>query len=212
MGRAFGPSPSASLGVAVSTRKDEDMSVGTREVVVGRIGRPHGVRGEVSVEPRTDEPDRRFVPGTVLGTEAPRTAPTGPDARPGRLTVRAVRWHQDRLLVTFDELADRTAAESARGLLLLTEVPEDARPDDPEEFYDHQLVGLRVVTTDGRDVGEVRAVIHGAAQDLLAVRPEAGPEALVPFVAALVPEVDLAGRRVVVADRPGLLTPLEDED
>ena len=72
--------------------------------------------------------------------------------------------------------------------------------------------GLTVVTTDGRDVGEVRAVVHGAAQDLLAVRPEAGPEALVPFVTALVPEVDLAGRRVVVADRPGLLTPLEDED
>ena len=192
------------------------MSAGTREVVVGRIGRPHGVRGEVSVEPRTDEPDRRFVPGTVLGTEAPRAAPRAESpaagTRPSRLTVRAVRWHQDRLLVTFDELADRTAAESARGLLLLTEVPEDARPDDPEEFYDHQLVGLRVVTTDGRDVGEVRAVVHGAAQDLLAVRPEAGPEALVPFVTALVPEVDLAGRRVVVADRPGLLTPLEDED
>ena len=188
------------------------MSAGTREVVVGKIGRPHGVRGEVSVEPRTDEPDRRFVPGTVLGTEAPGSASPAGGTRPSRLTVRAVRWHQDRLLVTFDELADRTAAESARGLLLLTEVPEDARPDDPEEFYDHQLVGLRVVTTDGRDVGEVRAVVHGAAQDLLAVRPEAGPEALVPFVTALVPEVDLAGRRVVVADRPGLLTPLEDED
>jgi 16S rRNA processing protein RimM len=186
------------------------MSAGTREVVVGRIGRPHGIRGEVSVEPRTDEPDRRFVPGAVLTTEAPRTSAAA-GTRPQRLTVRAARWHQDRLLVTFDELADRTAAESARGLVLLTEVPEDARPDDPEEFYDHQLVGLRVVTTDGREVGEVRAVVHGAAQDLLAVRTDAGPEALVPFVTALVPEVDLAGRRVVVADRPGLLSPLEDE-
>jgi 16S rRNA processing protein RimM len=187
------------------------MSAGTREVVVGRIGRPHGVRGEVSVEPRTDEPDRRFVPGVVLGTEAPRVAQPGAGRRPERLTVRSARWHQDRLLVTFDELADRTAAEAARGLLLLTEVPQDARPDDPEEFYDHQLVGLRVVTTEGLDVGEVSAVVHGAAQDLLAVRTDAGPEVLVPFVAALVPEVDLEGRRVVVADRPGLLTPLEDE-
>jgi 16S rRNA processing protein RimM len=187
------------------------MSAGTREVVVGRIGRPHGIRGELSVEPRTDEPERRFVPGAVLTTEAPRGAAPAAAARPQRLTVRAVRWHQDRLLVTFEELADRTAAESARGLVLLAEVPEDARPDDPEEFYDHQLVGLRVVTTDGHEVGEVRAVVHGAAQDLLAVRTDSGPEALVPFVTALVPEVDLAGRRVVVADRPGLLTPLEDE-
>lgn len=186
------------------------MSTGTREVVVGRIGRPHGVRGEVSVEPRTDEPDRRFVPGAVLTTEAPRTAAPVAGARPARLTVRGARWHQDRLLVTFEELSDRTAAESARGLVLLTEVPEDARPEDPEEFYDHQLVGLRVVTTDGRDVGEVQSVVHGAAQDLLAVRTGSG-EALVPFVTALVPEVDLAGRRVVVADRPGLLTPLDDE-
>lgn len=187
------------------------MSARTREVVVGRIGRPHGVRGEVSVEPRTDEPDRRFVPGAVLTTEAPRGASPVTGARPPRLTVRAARWHQDRLLVTFEELTDRTAAEAARGLVLLTEVPEDARPDDPEEFYDHQLVGLRVVTTDGRDAGEVRGVVHGAAQDLLVVRTDAGPEALVPFVTALVPEVDLAARRVVVADRPGLLAPLEDE-
>lgn len=187
------------------------MSAGTREVVVGRIGRPHGVRGEVSVEPRTDEPERRFVPGAVLTTEAPERAPSTAGARPRQLTVRAARWHQDRLLVVFDELGDRTEAEAARGLVLLTEVPEDARPEDPEEFYDHQLVGLRVVTTDGRDVGEVRAVVHGAAQDLLAVRTGPGPEALVPFVTALVPEVDLDEGRVVVADRPGLLTPLPDE-
>ncbi|MFP5253304.1 MAG: ribosome maturation factor RimM [Actinomycetes bacterium] len=188
------------------------MSAGTREVVVGRIGRPHGVRGEVSVEPRTDEPDRRFVPGAVLATEGPGTGASVPGGRPDRLTVRAARWHQDRLLVSFEEVGDRTAAEAVRGLVLLTEVPEDARPDDPEEFYDHQLVGLRVVTTDGREVGEVRAVVHGAAQDLLAVRTDDAGEALVPFVSALVPEVDLAGGRVVVADRPGLLTPFEDED
>lgn len=187
------------------------MSAGTREVVVGRIGRPHGIRGEVSVEPRTDEPERRFGPGAVLATQAPSSLPA--DAtRPVRLTVRSSRWHQHRLLVTFEELGDRTAAEAARGLVLLAEVPADARPEDPEEFYDHQLVGLRVVTADGRAVGQVQAVVHGAAQDLLTVRTDTGREALVPFVTALVPEVDLDGGRVVVADRPGLLTPLEDED
>lgn len=183
----------------------------TREVVVGRIGKPHGIRGEVSVESRTDEPDRRFAVGAVLDTEAPRGgAPHGAN-RPVRLTVRGVRWHQGRLLVTFAELADRNAAEAARGLVLVTQVPDDEVPEDPEEFYDHQLVGLRVVTTDGSDVGEVDSIAHGAAQDLLVVTAADGREILVPFVTALVPEVDLAGRRLVVADRPGLLTPFDDE-
>lgn len=189
------------------------MIAGTREVVVGRIGRPHGVRGEVSVEPRTDEPDRRFVPGAVLGTEAPRVVAPAAGRRPERLTVRSARWHQDRLLVTFEELADRTAAEAARGLLLLTTVPEDARPDDPEEFYDHQLVGLAVVTVDGRPVGELTEVVHGSAQDLLSVRAaDDGREILVPFVQALVPEIDLEGGRVVVTDLPGLLEPVVEDE
>jgi 16S rRNA processing protein RimM len=186
-------------------------STGRRQVVVGRIGRAHGIRGEVSVEPRTDEPDRRFAVGAMLPTETPAgAAPHGPD-RPRSLTVAKARWHQDRLLVTFEELTDRDAAEAARGLVLLADVPDDEVPADPEEFYDHQLVGLRVVTTDGRDVGELDSVVHGAAQDLLVIRTATGGEVLVPFVSALVPEVDLAGRRIVVADRPGLLTPLDDE-
>jgi 16S rRNA processing protein RimM len=183
----------------------------TRQVVVGRIGKPHGIRGEVSVESRTDEPDRRFAVGTVLATETPRGgAPHGPD-RPAKLTVRTVRWHQDRLLVTFAELTDRTTAEAARGLVLVTDVPEDEVPEDPEEFYDHQLVGLHVVSTAGTAVGEIDAVAHGTAQDLLVVKAPDGREILVPFVSALVPEVDLTARRVVVADLPGLLTPLDDE-
>lgn len=182
------------------------------EVVVGRIGKPHGIKGEVTVELRTDEPDRRFADGAELSTQTPQgTAPHGPD-RPRSLTVRSTRWHQSRLLVTFEEVADRNVAEAVRGLLLAVEVDPDEKPEDPEEFYDHQLVGLRVVTTDGNTVGEVGSVVHGAAQDLLVVNAEDGREVLVPFVAALVPEVDLAGRRVVVADRPGLLTPLDEEE
>ena len=115
----------------------------TVEVVVGRIGKAHGVRGEVSVEPRTDEPDRRFADGAVLGTRTPRgDAPTGPD-RPAVLTVSSSRWHQSRLLVTFAEADDRTAAEALRGLSLVTDVDESDTPADPDEFYDHQLVGLR---------------------------------------------------------------------
>jgi 16S rRNA processing protein RimM len=181
------------------------------EVVVGRIGRAHGIKGEVSVEPRTDEPDRRFTVGAVLATEAPRGgAPHGP-GRPGALTVRAVRWHQSRLLVSFEEIVDRNQAEAARGLVLLATIDAEEVPEDPEEFYDHQLVGLRVVTTDGADIGELAEVVHGSAQDLLVVRTGDGREVLVPFVSALVPVVDVRGGRIEVADRPGLITPLEDE-
>jgi 16S rRNA processing protein RimM len=182
-----------------------------REVVVGRIGKAHGIRGEVSVEPRTDEPERRFAAGAVLRTEAPRGGtPPGP-GRPPQLTVSVARRHQDRLLVTFEEIRDRTAAEAARGLLLSVEVDPGESPEDPEEYYDHQLVGLAVVTTEGHDVGTVTGVVHTAGQDLLEVATDHG-EALVPFVAALVPVVDLQRRRVHVADRPGLLSPLPDEE
>ena len=182
------------------------------EVVVGRIGKAHGIKGEVSVEPRTDEPERRFADGAVLSTRTPRGTEPHTADRPTTLTVRRTRWHQSRLLVTFVGVDDRTAAEKLRGLSLVLDLDPDEVPEDPEEFYDHQLVGLAVSTTDGEAVGEVSDVIHGASQDLLAVRAADGREVLVPFVSALVPVVDVPGGRLEVADRPGLLTPLPDED
>jgi 16S rRNA processing protein RimM len=155
-------------------------------IVVGRIGRPHGVKGEVSVEPRTDEPDRRFATGAQLKTKSDR--PGGINiGGPGHLTVTGSRWHSGRLLVAFDP---------------------DEHPADPEEFYDHQLVGLAVVTTEGHPVGVLREIVHGSAQDLLVITAD-GPDVLVPFVSALVPEVDVAGGRIVVADLPGLLSDLD---
>lgn len=177
------------------------------EVVVGRIGKPHGIRGEVTVDVRTDEPERRFAPGTTLRAEAP----AGADRRPSSLTVARSRWHQSTLLVTFQELADRNAAEAARGTVLHATIGLDETPDDPEEFYDHQLVGLDVVDVDGTPLGTVKALVHGSAQDLLTVRTADGRDALVPFVSALVPEVDLEAGRVVVADRPGLVSPFPDD-
>ncbi|HEX5919049.1 MAG TPA: ribosome maturation factor RimM [Nocardioides sp.] len=177
------------------------------EVVVGRIGKPHGIRGEVTLDVRTDEPERRFAPGTTLRAEAP----AGADRRPSSLTVARARWHQSTLLVTFEELADRNAAEAARGTVLHATIGLDETPDDPEEFYDHQLVGLDVVDVDGTPLGSVKALVHGSAQDLLTVRTTDGRDALVPFVTALVPEVDLAAGRIVVADRPGLVTPFPDD-
>lgn len=161
-------------------------------VVVGRVGRAHGIRGDVAVQPRTDEPRRRFAVGAVV--------------RAGErvLTVETVREHQGRLLVGFAEVADRTEAEALGGALLEADVDAAEQPEDPEEFYDHQLVGLRVETTDGTRVGEVVRVEHPAGQDLLVIDRD-GEELLFPFVVALVPEVDLSGGRVVIDDRPGLL-------
>lgn len=177
------------------------------EVVVGRIGRPHGVRGEVTVDVRTDEPERRFADGSTLLAQPPR----GSASKLASLTVERTRWHQGILLARFAELPDRNAAEAARGIVLRVVVPADESPEDPDEFYDHQLVGLAAYDVDGAHLGEVTRLVHGGAQDLLTIRTPDGRDALVPFVAALVPEVDLAGGRVVVADRPGLVTPFEDE-
>ncbi len=161
-------------------------------VVVGRIGRAHGLIGEVSVEPRTDEPERRFAAGASLR------------AGEQTLTVVSTRTHQGRLLVRFEEIGDRTAAEAVRGTELTLAVAAGESPVDPEEFYDHQLVGLRVQTTGGAEIGVLVRVEHHGAQDLLVIAT-GEREVLFPFVVALVPEVDLAGGRVVVDDRPGLL-------
>lgn len=167
-------------------------------VTVGRIGRAHGLKGEVGVELRTDEPERRFADGATVITESrvPRT-----------LTVASSRWHSGRLLVKFAEVLDRTAAEQLRNLNVQAEVSDDERPEDPDEFYDRELIGLAVRTTEGAEAGEVIDVVHLPSQDLLEIRRPAGNAVLVPLVEELVPEIDLAERVVVVADRPGLLDP-----
>ncbi len=172
------------------------------QLVVGRISRPHGVRGEVSVEVRTDEPELRFKPGAVLATE-PAVA--------GPLTVQSRRWHSGRLLVSFAGVADRDLAEELRGVLLVIDSSEVAASGDPDEFHDHELVGLAVVTTAGLPVGTVTDVRHHG-QDLLVVAGDSRPEhdeILIPFVSAMVPEVDLPGGRLVIDPPPGLLDPDE---
>ncbi|MEU4195978.1 ribosome maturation factor RimM [Kribbella sp. NPDC026611] len=167
-------------------------------VTVGRIGRAHGIKGEVGIDVRTDEPDRRFADGAVVVTDA-KVART--------LTVAASRWHSGRLLVKFAEVPDRTAAEQLRNLFVQSEVDEDERPEDPEEYYDRELVGLTVRIIDGSEVGEVIDVVHLPSQDLLEIRRTAGNLVLVPLVEELVPEISLEKQYVVVADRPGLLDP-----
>ncbi|MFI9642241.1 ribosome maturation factor RimM [Micromonospora sp. NPDC051925] len=200
-------------------------------LIVGRIGKPHGIRGEVTVEVRTDEPEARFAPGAVLSTEPgapPRAAPPrgagvspagaaataaseppdGPGVAyevPGELTIESARWHQGRMLVAFEGVLDRETAEALRGTLIGVDSASVAPPEDPEEFHDHQLVGLAVVTPQGEHLGEVAKIDHAPASDLLVLRCPQGRTALIPFVKAIVPEVDLAGGRVVVDPPAGLL-------
>jgi 16S rRNA processing protein RimM len=164
-------------------------------VVVGRIGRPHGVRGEVTVEVRTDDPDLRFTPGAVLLTD--------PASR-GPLTVEGARWHREILLLTIAGVDSRETAETYRNTELLVPLADLPELDDPEDFYDHQLVGLTARSIDGTVLGEVAAVRHEGA-DLLVVRRPEGGEALIPFVAAIVPTVDLDGGYLVVDPPEGLL-------
>jgi 16S rRNA processing protein RimM len=243
------------------------------QLVVGRVTRPHGVRGEVSVEVHTDDPDLRFAVGRVMATDP---------AAAGPLTVESVRWHSGRLLVRFAGVGDRNQAEELRGTWLTLDSAEVGPTGDPDEFHDHELIGLAVVTTSGEPVGRVTDVRH-FGQDLLVIEPaparspagpgaspsgvssagvspaeaavaetdaagsglagsgapevaapEVGPvptgpaqagrgpggpalaaraqprnglgsELLVPFVAAIVPEVDVAAGRLVIDPPPGLL-------
>ncbi|MET8332549.1 ribosome maturation factor RimM [Streptosporangium canum] len=168
------------------------------QLVIGRIGRPHGLRGDVSVEVRTDDPERRFAPGTAVVTDP---------ASAGPLVIESRRWHSGVLLVRFEGVNDRNRAEDLRGTTLVIDSADIPPSDDPDEFYDHQLIGLAVVTPGGERVGEVSDVLHHG-QDLLVVR-RGGAEVYVPFVKALVPVVDL-DKGILVVDGPaGLLDPDE---
>ncbi|MGY2002235.1 ribosome maturation factor RimM [Blastococcus sp. SYSU DS1024] len=172
----------------------------TDTVVVGRIGRPHGVRGLATVEVRTDDPDLRFAPGAVLLTDP---------ADRGPLTVVDKRWHSGTLLLQLADPAGavydvREAVDELRNTLLLVRVADLPEIEEPDSFYDHQLVGLTARLTDDSVLGEVTAVRH-EAQDLLVVRRVEGGEVLIPFVSAIVPTVDVAGGFLVVDPPEGLL-------
>jgi 16S rRNA processing protein RimM len=177
------------------------------DLVVARIGKPHGLGGEVTVQLHTDDPQGRFVVGTALTTEArPGTGV------PRALTLRSARSHNGTWLLAFEEIPDRTGAESLRGTRLLVGQQGEVEPavtgvqGEPHDgWYEDELVGLAVLTRDGTRVGEVNGLEIGAAQDLLVVALDAGGTAYLPFVEAIVPEVDVDGRRVVVDPPDGLL-------
>ncbi len=173
----------------------------TQQLLVARIGKPHGLRGEVTVQVHTDDPESRFAEGARFVTQA--QAGSGV---PRELTVRSTRVHRGIWLLGFEEIPDRTGAESLRGTRLFIGAAEAAVVDDDEDaWYEDELVGLRAVDPEGASLGTVGGLEHGPAQDLLVIELAAGGRALVPFVEAIVPEVDVEGGRVVIDAPPGLL-------
>ncbi|MFI6045572.1 ribosome maturation factor RimM [Nocardia sp. NPDC051321] len=172
------------------------------ELVVGRVAKSHGVRGELVVEIRTDEPQARFAPGNTLRGRLARSK----EVRD--FTVESAREHSGRLLVFLAGVGDRDSADALRGTLFFVN-SEDLPPSgDPDEYYDHELEGLTVQLTDATVVGTVREVLHSAAGELLSVTAaEDGREILIPFVNAIVPSVSLADRLIVIDPPEGLLDP-----
>ena len=172
------------------------------QLVVARIGRAHGIKGEVTVEVRTDEPELRLAPGAVLATEP---------AAAGPLTIETGRVHSGRLLLRFAGVADRTAAEALRNLLLIAEVDPEVFPEDEDEYYDHQLMDLDVVTKDGVEIGRITEISHLPSQDLFIVERPDGSEVMIPFVEKIVTEIDLEEQRAVIDPPPGLIDDVIDD-
>ncbi|MGO8966041.1 ribosome maturation factor RimM [Mycobacterium sp.] len=170
------------------------------ELIIGRVVKAHGVTGELVVEIRTDDPDLRFVPGAVLRSRA-----KGPDRRERSYAVETVRAHGSRLLVRLSGVADRDAADALRGSVFVIDSADLPPIDEPDTYYDHQLEGLRVRTTAGRDVGIVAEVLHTPGGELLAVNRDQASELLVPFVSAIVTSVSLQDRIVEIDPPEGLL-------
>jgi 16S rRNA processing protein RimM len=163
-------------------------------VVVGRITKAHGLRGEVTVQVFSDNPDR-FAEGARVYLE---------DGR--ELRVLASRWTGSRLLVVFEGVVDRDAADRLRGRSLV--VPRSMLPELPDgEYWPHELIGCEVVTEAGRSLGRVSDVIENPANDLWAAVDEDGVETLIPAIREVVVDVDLASGRIRVRELPGLTTP-----
>lgn len=167
------------------------------QVTVGRIGKPHGIRGEVTVEVRTDEPEIRFAPGTTLQRE------NGSD-----LIVSDFHWHSGTVLLKFLGIDTRSAAEELRNSILMVERAESDVPQDSNEYYDSNLIGCRVQNLNQETIGHVVDVLHLPSQEVLVVSTggDAGSEFLIPFVESIVPTVDVVSQLITVDPPEGLLT------
>jgi 16S rRNA processing protein RimM len=180
------------------------VSAAPQQLRVGRLIKAHGLKGALKVELYTDAPDRRFTPGAVFTLQVPTSSPWHAKT----LTLAELRWYNGQPVAFFEGVTDRSAAESlVKAILWIDQVADE--PDEPDAWYDFQLVGLRALR-DGVEVGTIARVEHFPAQDLLVVRT-ADSEVLVPFVAAMVPMVDVAGGTVTLTPPPGLFEELDDD-
>jgi 16S rRNA processing protein RimM len=165
------------------------------DLVVGRVGKPHGINGAVTVEVRTDDPDARFAPGSSLRTDPVDRGP---------LTIADLHPRSGGIVVYFEGVDSREGAEALRGTVLVVDSASLPPLGEPDEWYDHDLVGLAAVDPAGVALGTVTDVVHSAASDLLVITGADDREHLVPFVKEMVPAVDLPAGRVVVAAPEGL--------
>jgi len=178
----------------------------TTQVRVGRLTKAHGLKGAIKVELYTDDPARRFTPGATFTLQVPTTS-----AWHGKtLELDELKWYNGHPVAFFKGVPDRTAAEALIKAILWVDQDLSEVPEEDDAWYDHQLVGLKVMR-DGVQVGVLTLVEHLPAQDLLHVTTPNG-EVLVPFVAAIVPTVDVAAGTITVTPPTGLFEPIEDEE
>jgi 16S rRNA processing protein RimM len=175
------------------------------ELRVGRLVRAHGLKGAIKLELYTDSPETRFAKGAVLRLQVPETSPWFGQT----LTVGELRWYNQAAVVFFEGVTDRSQAETLIRAILLIDQPITNVAPEPDAWYDHQLVGLKVLR-EGVEIGRVTRVDHLPAQDLLAIDFE-GREVLLPFVKALVPKVDSVAGFLEITPPGGLFEPLEGE-
>ena len=164
-------------------------------VIIGRLRKPHGIRGEMTLEVLTDHPEARFHPGAVIFV-GPRQVP---------LTLRSVRPFRDGLLVAFEGYPDRSAVEIFRNQWITIPAEEVAAPESEDEYYDFEVLGLEVVTEEGRVLGSLVEILETGANDVFIVEPEQGPPILLPVIDEVIRELDFEAGRIVVRLLPGLL-------
>ena len=174
--------------------------MGTSRVVVGRLGRPHGIRGEVTVEVRTDEPELRFATGSSVFLSNGKS-----------IEIESTRWHQSVLLVKFVGIKDRNDSETLRGNLVEVEIDDLELPEDEDEYYDRQLLGLKVIEN-GIQIGILEDVLHLPGHDLLSIKLTDGKEMLLPFVEQFVPDINLETGELTVTPPQGLMEEESNED
>ncbi|MEO7753562.1 MAG: ribosome maturation factor RimM [Terracoccus sp.] len=167
------------------------------KLVIARIGKPHGLHGEVTVQVHTDEPERRFAVGAEIDTEASEGSGV-----PRSLTVRSTRVHNGVWLIAFEQVPDRTGAEGLRNTRLVIDDEQAVTTKDDDTFYEEDLVGLEARDPSGAVVGVVSGLELGSAQDRLVLTLTDGVTAYVPFVHQFVPVV--ADDHVVVDPPAGL--------